>query len=471
MRLICVGHQRLYDLQSLASVFFPGENTFEGIPEVTSELVAHPQLGCRTVLRSEHDIWESFVACESMEDHAVRDAVKRSFFDVAVQYTRFTPSWGAFTGIRPAREYARMGLDAKAFAHVFSMSQDKAELCRDIIRVRKNIDIPSARRDVSLYVSIPFCPTRCAYCSFISGAGEKMLGLIPTYMETLESEIKTFAHLASDLDLSVKTVYIGGGTPATLTADQLWRLTALIRKEFGNDILEFTVELGRPDVITDEKLSAVYESGVDRICINPQTLNNNILTAIGRKHTTEQFYCAMEAAKKYPFKAVNCDLIVGLPGDTAAGFADSLEQVIALGAQNITVHSLCIKQGSEFKTNRADVSRYKTASEMVDHSVFRLKRADYQPYYIYKQKHAVGALENTGWAIRATESLYNMIMMDDLGTVIGVGAGSSSKIIGTKSPIRVYSPKYPYEYLRDCDKIEGKMTQIEQGLYKSWRDE
>ena len=471
MKLICVGHQRLYDLQSLASAFFPGESTLEGMPEVTSELVMHPQYGCRTVLCTQGDTWESFVACEGMDDGAVRDAVKRSFYDVAVKYTRFTPPWGAFTGIRPAREYARMGLDAQAFARVFSMSLDKAELCREILHARKDIVIPSARKDVSLYVSIPFCPTRCAYCSFISGAGEKMLGLIPAYLDALESEIKAFAQLATKLDLSVRTVYIGGGTPATLTAEQVRRLTTLIRREFGANILEFTVELGRPDVITDEKLCAVYESGVDRICINPQTLNDEILTAIGRKHTTEQFFHAMETAAKYPFKAVNCDLIVGLPGDTADGFANSLDRVIALGAQNVTVHSLCIKQGSEFKTRGEDVTRYKTASEMVDYSVRQLGKADYRPYYIYKQKHAVGALENTGWATRGTESLYNMIMMDDLGTVIGLGAGSSSKILGACSPIRVYSPKYPYEYLRDADKLDLKMSQIEDGLHKSWQEE
>lgn len=471
MKLICVGHQRLYDLQSLASAFFPGESTFEGMPVVTSEWISHSQRGCRTILQSENDTWESFVACEGVDEHAVRDAVKRSFYDVSVKYTHFTPSWGVFTGIRPAREYARMGLDVNAFARVFLMSQDKAELCRDILQVRKDMVIPSARKDVSLYVSIPFCPTRCAYCSFISGAGEKMLGLIPAYLDALEFEIKVFAQLAEKLDLSVRTVYIGGGTPATLTAEQLRRLTALIRKEFGSNILEFTVELGRPDVITDEKLCAVYESGADRICINPQTLNNDILAAIGRRHTTEQFFCAMETARKYPFQAINCDLIVGLPGDTTEGFAESVNQVIALGAQNVTVHSLCIKQGSEFKLRGEDVTRNKTASAMVDYSVNQLRNADYRPYYIYKQKHAVGALENTGWAAKGTESLYNMIMMDDLGTVIGVGAGSSSKIIGANSPIRVYSPKYPYEYLRDAVKLDLKMSQIEQGLYKSWQEE
>ena len=464
MILNCVNHQRIYDLQSIASAFFPGESTTQGRPEITSELVGEPTRGCRTLLCDGAQTLEAFVPCEGEGDSAVRDAVKRSFFAVAVKYSGFRPSWGVFTGIRPAREFARMGLDTKAFAQVFSMSEEKARLCADIVRVRKDIAIPDGDGGVSLYISIPFCPTRCAYCSFISGAGEKMLNLIPDYMEALYGEIDAFSALVKQLGLSVRTVYIGGGTPAILSAGQLLSLTSRITERFGRDILEFTVELGRPDVITADKLEAVWRGGCDRICINPQTLNDDILGQIGRRHTRAQFLAAMEMAAKYPFKAVNCDLIAGLPGETAESFADSLDRIVALGAQNVTVHSLCMKQGSDYKTYGEDAIRSKTASSMVDYSLERLSACGYAPYYIYKQKHAVAALENTGWALGDTASLYNMIMMDDLGSVIGLGAGSSSKILGGASPFRVYSPKYPYEYLREAKSVKEKMARLEEGI-------
>ncbi len=465
MKLICIGHQRLYDLQSIASAFFPGESTHEGMPEVISEMVWQPHLGCRTLLRTENEEYEAYVACEGQDDPAVRDAVKRSFFAVAVKYTGFTPDWGTFTGIRPAREYARMALPRDIFAETFQMTTDKAQLCADIIDVRKRLTLPNKKTDISLYISIPFCPTRCAYCSFISGAGEKMLTLIPGYIEALKREISAIAELTVRHGLLVRTVYIGGGTPATLSAEQLTELTGMITAYFGKNLLEFTVELGRPDVITEEKLAAVYSNGVDRICINPQTLNDDILASIGRKHTTEQFIRAMECARKYNFRAINCDLIAGLPGDTPNGFTLSLDRVIELGAQNITVHSLCVKQGSDFKAQGADAVRSRNASEMVTYSIDRLTECGYRPYYLYKQKHAVAALENTGWAIGDTASLYNILMMDDLGTVIGAGAGSSSKILGDSIPQRIYSPKYPYEYLRE--NFSDKMNALEDALNKT----
>ncbi len=464
MKLICVGHQRLYDLQSMASAFFPGESTHEGMPEVVSEMVRQPMWGCRTVLRAENGEYAAFVACDGLDDRAVRDAVKRSFFAASVKYTDFKPDWGVFTGIRPAREFGRMDLSVADFADTFEMARHKAQLCADVVRVRNNIAVPTDINDISLYISIPFCPTRCTYCSFISGAGEKMLGLMPEYLLALRREILAIAELVGRRGLRVRTVYIGGGTPATLSAEQLDGLCRLVTDCFGRDLMEFTVELGRPDVITEEKLAAVYEGGADRICINPQTLDDSILAAIGRRHTTEQFERAMKMAGRFDFHAINCDLIAGLPNDTAEGFARSLDGVLALGAQNVTVHSLCIKQGSDLKHNGADVVRSRVASEMVNGSIARLGECGYEPYYLYKQKHAVAALENTGWAKPGTASLYNMIMMDDLGSVIGAGAGSSTKILGSGSPQRVYSPKYPYEYLRDAENLSDKIRKIEEML-------
>ena len=357
-----------------------------------------------------------------------------------------------------------MNLSVEAFADSFGMAMSKAQLCADIVQVRNRIAVPTDKCDISLYISIPFCPTRCTYCSFISGAGEKMLALMPEYLQALRREILAVAELVARRGLRVRTVYIGGGTPATLSAEQLDGLCGLVDDCFGAHVMEFTVELGRPDAITKEKLAAVYEGGADRICINPQTLDDSILALIGRRHTTAQFEQAMEMASVFNFHAINCDLIAGLPQDTAEGFARSLEGVLALGAQNVTVHSLCLKQGSDLKHSGADIVRSKAAAQMVNGSIARLSECGYEPYYLYKQKHAVAALENVGWAKPGTASLYNMIMMDDLGSVIGTGAGSSTKILGSGSPQRVYSPKYPYEYLRDAENLQEKVKKIEDML-------
>lgn len=444
MILSLTGHNRLYDLQSIAGAFFPGASFREGEPRVFSAL---EPAGCRTRIEDSERSEEAFAPLAGSDKDSLRQAVKESFFEAACRFTGFTPDWGVFTGIRPAKEFARLG-STEAFCRAYHAAPSKAELCEAIRKERESIALPLGEREVSLYVSIPFCPTRCRYCSFISGAGEKMLARLPEYLEALERELHLLGALFERRGLRVASLYIGGGTPAVLSPDQLAALGRVLRESFDlSHRPEFTVELGRPDAITPEKLAAAREMGAGRVCVNPQTLNDSVLRSIGRAHTAEQFWQAFEAAKKAGFQAVNCDLIAGLAGDSLESFSASLQALIAHGAENITVHALCQKQGSDLKTQKAFAPQAREASRMIDFSIRALSEAGYAPYYVYKQKQAVAALENTGWEKGSTPSLYNILMMDDLATVLGAGAGSSSKIIGKGDPVRVYSPKYPYEYI------------------------
>ena len=445
MILDLTGHDRLYDLQSIAGAFFPGESFREGEPHIESILAGD---ACLTRITGEAGRAEAKEALTGRDKDALRRAVKRSFYKAASAYTGFSPEWGTFTGIRPAKEYLKYE-DERAFLGEFGMKEEKARLCKDTVAAREGLFLPTGERDFSLYLCIPFCPSRCDYCSFISGAGEKMLGLIPAYLEKLTEETKALAVFAAERGLTLRSIYIGGGTPAVLSAEQLSALCASIRENFDlSACAEFTVELGRPDAITKEKLVSVREGGADRVCVNPQTLSDGVLASIGRKHTCARFFEALSAAKSCGFRAINCDLIAGLPGDTEESFAASVERLISEGVENITVHTLCLKQGSRFKSDEAQIVRGLRAAGMVNASAAALRAAGYRPYYIYKQKQAIAALENVGWEKGGTASLYNILMMDDMGTVLGAGCGASSKVVGGKSPLRVYAPKYPYEYLR-----------------------
>ncbi len=329
--------------------------------------------------------------------------------------------------------------------------------------MRDGLFLPVTSADFSLYISIPFCPSRCAYCSFISGAGEKLLSLIPDYLTLLCHEIEALGSLAARQGLTLRSVYIGGGTPAVLSETQLNALAETIKKSFAfSGLMEYTVEAGRPDVITAGKLAAVRDGGAGRICINPQSLNDRALAAIGRAHTAAQFVHAFAQAKQTGFAAVNCDLIAGLPGDDLDTFTETLNQIINLGAENITVHALCLKHGSDLHiSDDRTVVRETAAAAMQEQASLMLAAAGYRPYYLYKQKNAVGALENTGWAKPDTECIYNILMMDDLGTVLAAGAGCTSKIITPAGSVRVYSPKYPYEYLRGAAQSAERIGRIE----------
>ncbi len=382
------------------------------------------------------------------------------------------PAWGILTGIRPAKIASELiSLRDENGARVFSseaarnvlareylVSPKKAALAVEIARGEQKVHrlaSDGAPYTCSVYVSIPFCPTRCAYCSFVSYSTKRLLSLIPDYVVRVCEDARVMLTYLKERGFKVQTVYIGGGTPTTLTEEQLGALLGTIADNIPIKRLhEFTLEAGRPDTITKAKLQCAKDYGVTRMSINPQTMNDNILRGIGRHHTVADFLRSYEMARKVGIEQINTDLIAGLPGDGYRGFSRSLDKIIRLDPENITVHTFCVKKSAEIL--RLDTEIYNRSADetikAVDYSQVKLKNSGYIPYYIYRQKNTVGNLENVGYTKRGSFGLYNVLMMEELHSIFAVGAGAVTKFVkvgedGKKIIERIFEPKYPYEYL------------------------
>lgn len=377
-------------------------------------------------------------------------------YHLLVKLLGFTHGWGLITGVRPVKLLRRLvreeGEEAalRYFAEKLLVGDEKRSLCHTTLQAEDKLLSLSRPESFSLYVSIPFCPTRCDYCSFVSQTVVQAKKLIPTYVEQLCREIAYTGQLAKQLGLRLETVYFGGGTPTTLSAEQLTALFRVVESAFDLSYLrEYTVEAGRPDTVTAEKMAAIRAAGVGRVSINPQTLQPEVLAGIGRKHTVEQFYDAFDLARRAGFININTDLIAGLPGDDYAGFADTLERILALGPESITVHTLSMKRASNIMLqHRADYRMQDDAVRMVQLTAQALPQVGYAPYYLYRQSRTVGNQENVGWAKPGCEGLYNVYIMDETHTILGCGAGAVSKLKqpGTDYLERIFNYKFPYEY-------------------------
>jgi oxygen-independent coproporphyrinogen-3 oxidase len=317
--------------------------------------------------------------------------------------------------------------------------------------------------EVSLYVGIPFCPSRCAYCSFISAAVGSALKLVEPYLDALFLEIDATGEAARRAGLAVKSVYIGGGTPTTLSAQQLSALMKKLRAAFDlSRCVEFTVEAGRPDTITREKLAAIAANGGDRVSVNPQSMDDEVLRAMGRAHTAAEILTAYELVRASGVSCVNMDLIAGLPKDTAGGFRCSLDTVLALSPENITVHTLALKKGSRLMEEGGQLPDDKAVAAMLDYAHLALREAGYRPYYLYRQKFMSGSFENVGWCKPGFESIYNICMMEELHTILSLGAGGVTKLVDAENGriVRLNNPKYPQEYIRDREKMIAEKENI-----------
>lgn len=311
----------------------------------------------------------------------------------------------------------------------------------------------------SLYISIPFCPTRCAYCSFVSYTSQRLLSLIPEYIERVCADVKETLKTINELGLHLKTVYIGGGTPTILNPDQIRRLLSTVCEGTDVSLLEeFTLESGRPDTITAEKFAVAKEYSVDRVCVNPQSLCDEVLAGIGREHTSAEFFRAYDIARESGIKYINTDLIVGLPGDNFRTFSATYDKILQLRPDNITVHTFCVKKASDILRRGSDIYSLRggDAGKCVDYSQIKSVQAGYKPYYMYRQKNTVGNFENVGFALEGAEGRYNIYMMEEIHSIFAVGAGAVSKMVkypsaaGEKPVIRrLFNQKYPYEYLRE----------------------
>lgn len=484
------GEINKFYVQTLCMVFFPGSTFAEGeasgedVPEVSVRIFdGDGGAKCADVSIKLNDKFCEASATVTPDENilistAASIAVGRALFSAGKELLGHTPPWGILTGVRPAKVAGGLLRDGKGILKSKKILRDeyflhpqKAALATAVASSEHKIIKKMQKNTCSLYVSIPFCPTRCSYCSFVSYTTPRLLSMIDEYLDALIFDLEKTFETISKLGMKVTTVYIGGGTPTTLNEEQLEKLLCKLSEHVNTDeLLEFTLEAGRPDTITEGKLAIARRYGVTRISVNPQTLNDNILKEIGRRHTTHDFYNAYSIARASGIKDINVDIIAGLPGDDFKSFASTVDKIIELEPTNITVHTFCVKKASDALRNNSNIYSASggDAAKCVSYSQLKAKFAGYKPYYMYRQKNTVGNLENVGFSIDGHEGLYNIFMMEEVQTIFAVGAGSVTKLVrggGNNTVIkRLFKPKYPYEYLRDDDRLNNALKQEEEIL-------
>ncbi len=389
----------------------------------------------------EEDPWEDTKGAVGAILIRIPDAItanddgKRYLYDCLKEYTGRSLEWGIHTGVRPVKMAGELLAAGNTPAEVmdiltkqYYLSKEKAELLLSIRNTQLQY-LTGEEGAIGLYIGIPFCPTRCVYCSFPSN--QVRYDEIQPYLDALEREIRFAGEAAVKNGLYPESVYVGGGTPTTLTDEDLDQLLKVVRKHFDlTRIREFTVEAGRPDTITESKLIVLKENGVDRISINPQSMKQETLEAIGRCHRPEDVISAFKAAQDIGFKVINADLIAGLPGEESEDFLDSLNRIIALSPENITVHTLAVKRASRLKEMDEDYSYHHGGQvmDMLDQGQKIMYEHGYMPYYLYKQKQMAGNLENVGYSLPGKEGIYNIRIMEENQTILALGAGGISKV-------------------------------------------
>lgn len=480
MKIVLKNHNYRYAVEQMISTLFPGEKPdYSSAPSDGRELSVSLSRGyiyttamctfrnisadpAESVSRGRAAVKSAFLTDETETDRLCQFIIKNAVYRAVLSSGMTKPAWGALTGVRPGKlmtAVIRQSQSREAalsrFVSDYDVSRERAELCYETSLCTLKAEESLAGKDVCLYVGIPFCPTRCAYCSFVSQSVEKSMKLIGPFFSALKKEICSVAEQAANLGLKVVSVYFGGGTPTTLSAGQLDELCMLLYSAFDMSCLrEFTVEAGRPDTIDEEKLSMLRKHGVDRISVNPQTMRDSVLETIGRRHTAQDVIDALSLVRKTGGFSVNMDIIAGLPGDDTDGFADTVEKVIALSPENITVHTLSLKRGSFLTLTRAAIPGPAEVGAMLDSAYAALRRSGYSPYYLYRQKSMSGGFENTGWTKEGYVNLYNICMMEEIYSVLAAGGGGSTKLIspGGGKNIRITAPKYPLEYIEQIDK-------------------
>lgn len=480
MKLNVSGNVNQYYVQTLCMIFFPGEKFSEdqgaetdgeAVPELSLTLEENDD-GVRVF--AELSLDEKFSSCEKIypvrdditQDRLKKIAVGDAILSVCGEVIGYRPSWGMLVGVRPSKvatEMLESGMSKtrvkKTLVSDYFVIPKKASLATEVALNEAEFVKSADSRECSVYISIPFCPTRCAYCSFVSYTSKKLLSIIPDYLTALIDEINRTFSLISELGLKVKTVYIGGGTPTILDETQLDLLLHSVERNIDTSTLaEYTLEAGRPDTITDGKMRIAYKRGVTRISVNPQTLNDDVLKMIGRSHTADDFLRAYEIARNSGIKIINTDVIAGLPGDKFSSFAASYDKIVSLRPENLTVHTFSVKKASDFLKNSSHIYSVRggDVGKCIDYSQITAQHEGYQPYYMYRQKNTVGNYENVGFALDGYKGLYNIYMMEEIHSIFACGAGAVSKFVdylpkdGSPRVIeRFFNPKYPYEYLSD----------------------
>ena len=391
-----------------------------------------------------------------------RRILQQSLYLAATPHLQTVPAWGALAGVRPTKITTKHLLQGgtprsadKLLKDVYFVTEARRQLALDCSASSVRANALLDKNDISLYIGIPFCPTRCVYCSFVSRSIGKRTELLEPYLQALYKELAFTGKLVAQSGKTVRSIYIGGGTPTTLSAAQMATLLDAVRNSFDlRRCLEFTVEGGRPDTLSEEKLRVIFEHGADRMSINPQSMCDHVLRASGRPHTAQAVLSSYQDAVNAGFRDINMDLIAGLPTDTFDGFCHSLDTVANLNPSNITVHTLSLKKGADLFEQKVQLADIQDVTRMVEYANETLRSLGYKPYYLYRQKYMSGSFENVGWSRDGRDCLYNIYMMEELHTIVSLGGGGMNKANLPDGTLqRFHNPKFPEQYIQQLDSV------------------
>ena len=468
MKLTLSGHDDRYAVEQLQMSLFPADSDGEAVSslhrgETWLTATAKITLNGKTATASRR------LKASQETVRLRRRILQQSFYLAACQLLPVTPPWGALAGVRPTKITTKHMLEGgspksadKLLKDVYYVTEDRRKLALDCSLSTVNAAKLLEPEDLSLYVGIPFCPTRCTYCSFVSRTIGKKTELLEPYLGALLKEIEVTGKLLAESGRHLRTIYIGGGTPTTLSTAQMAVLLDAIRDSFDlSRCIEFTVEGGRPDTLNEEKLRTIFEHGADRMSINPQTMEDHVLRACGRPHKAHDVIRAYGEAVSAGFKAINMDLIAGLPGDSVDGFRRSLDAVAALTPSNITVHTLALKKGADLFERRENLPTAADVTEMVAYGEQVLRSLGYKPYYLYRQKYMSGSFENVGWSRDGLDCLYNIYMMEEVHTILSLGGGGMNKVNFPDGSLRrFHNPKFPEQYIEMLDTVLAQKEEL-----------
>lgn len=483
MPVILIGNSFKYEVEATLKLFFH-ENRFafsddindaQGNNYVIASVKNDMEISADIMLDGElTSLGSTLDVSAEIDRNNAEHELCRLIYRILTTRTGIRPPWGLMTGIRPIKKFVelmRQDMSREQIYETLSRKYEISDKKLDIGCITAENQLPILdmidRNAVSLYVSIPFCPTRCSYCSFVSHSMDSAVKLMPDYVKMLCKELEITARIVSETNTKIDTVYFGGGTPTSISAEDLRTIMECVARNFDlAGIREYSVEAGRPDTITEEKLRVIKELGAKRISVNPQTLNDEVLRVIGRQHSGEDAIKAFELARKVGFSNINTDLIAGLPTETPESFKNTLDRITELDPESITVHTLTIKRAANLFENAGENTN-NPAAEMVDYSIDKLLSNGYLPYYMYRQKNTVDNLENIGYAKKGFESYYNIFIMDETQTILGVGCAASTKLVYPDGKIsRIHNYKFPYEYIRQFDTLMEKKKEAAECLKK-----
>ncbi len=481
IQYILQGHELQNDVQTMIQVFYPNLHYIrrEEIAPSGMSVVSCMEKGIASAMLYRNGqkagVWSVPFPLD-IEEKEIKRLVKLAIYELLQKDTGLRPQWGLLTGVRPAKIVSGLLAEGKSEKYCleylmkdYLVLEQKARLALTVAKAEEKILQGNQSHDISLYIGIPFCPTRCLYCSFTAYPLAQYQNRVDEYLDALFKELAFLAEYAKGF--SLKSIYIGGGTPTSLSEVQLERLLKKIAELFETREMEYTVEAGRPDTITKEKLRLMQAYGVNRISINPQTMNEETLKRIGRKHSVADIRRVFQEARALGHDNINMDLILGLPGETPWDVSHTMEEILALAPDNITVHTLAVKRASRLKEefDQHTLSTAKALEEMLEITAAYAKKMGMKPYYMYRQKNMVGNFENVGYCHPGKEGVYNVQIMEEKQMVLAAGAGASTKIVDplTDKIDRIFNVKSVEDYIARIDEmIQRKRAGLPKGGWK-----